>query len=460
MKQFISALVAPSQRGVPNSPDGFVDPSKIHDLDSKPIENIHSPVSIDGTAVCPNNQKALINPTSGRLEICLPGKKQCPENSVCYFNGLDFFCCPSVDDPYDNHVFGGYDGDEVRHGYKATPLNIKSLNVRARRHAQLPQTSFSIDHITSPLRFDGKAPHKISRADRINPCTEQVKKGSCDGQHLRYFYDINNDECRLFYYSGCDGNTNNFATQSECDKRCKLNKIVERPAPVQEKPVPAGQCPNGQLPLGENAPVLCGNQTDSIGCPQGYYCREGPPDVCCPTETTDLNKVLSPQRQWGDVRRKERVQFNANIAQRAPLPVHQAAFGVPQQSGDKDLNQRIPLPEHKDERVAPEPEDISKLQAELIPSNMCPDGSDALNGNNGKPLVCGAGLAFDGHEMCPRGFYCSMDAERNSRLCCPLEIQSSNVPPPPVLPPYLGHRHANPGEAIGRPSLPSDRRRA
>jgi hypothetical protein len=34
--------------------------------------------------------------------------------------------------------------------------------------------------------------------------------------------------------------------------------------------------------LGENAPVLCGNSTDSIGCPFGYYCRTGPPDVCCP----------------------------------------------------------------------------------------------------------------------------------------------------------------------------------
>lgn len=36
------------------------------------------------------------------------------------------------------------------------------------------------------------------------------------------------------------------------------------------------------MPLGDTTPVLCGNQTDSIGCPIGYYCRNGPPDVCCP----------------------------------------------------------------------------------------------------------------------------------------------------------------------------------
>lgn len=36
------------------------------------------------------------------------------------------------------------------------------------------------------------------------------------------------------------------------------------------------------MPLGGKAPVLCGNNTDSIGCPGGFYCRTGPPDVCCP----------------------------------------------------------------------------------------------------------------------------------------------------------------------------------
>lgn len=46
--------------------------------------------------------------------------------------------------------------------------------------------------------------------------------------------------------------------------------------------VSPGSCPNGKMPLGDTTPVLCGNQTDSIGCPIGYYCRNGPPDVCCP----------------------------------------------------------------------------------------------------------------------------------------------------------------------------------
>lgn len=169
----------------------------------------------------------------------------------------------------------------------------------------------------------------------------------------------------------------------------------------------------------------------------------------------DLGKVLSPQRQWGDVRRK---QESAALA-----------FGVATHSGDKDQQAVRPLTEHKSEQPAAETQSSTSASTEspppststdALPANMCPDGSEALNGLEGRPLVCGAGRAFDGFDLCPRGFYCSMDAERGSRLCCPLEIQASNVPPPPVIAPYLGHRRANPGESIGRGSLPSDRRRA
>jgi hypothetical protein len=55
---------------------------------------------------CPNGLGAM-QYSDGRPVMCLPGKNQCPENSVCYFNGMDFFCCPNADDPYDHHIFGG-----------------------------------------------------------------------------------------------------------------------------------------------------------------------------------------------------------------------------------------------------------------------------------------------------------------------------------------------------------------
>uniref|UniRef100_A0A914XTC4 BPTI/Kunitz inhibitor domain-containing protein n=1 Tax=Panagrolaimus superbus TaxID=310955 RepID=A0A914XTC4_9BILA len=234
--------------------------------------------------VCPNGLQAKLY-DNGRPVMCLPGKDQCPENSVCYFNGMDYFCCPNTDDPYDQHIFGGYDGEEVKHGYKSVPTSLNIRAIRRKRQTSaggIPPSSFSIDHITKPLRFDDKPVKQISRAGsvdalarlRVNPCTQEVEEGDCNDAHLRYFYDIKTDTCRLFYYSGCNGNANNFITQNECNQRCKLGIIIT----TTEAPVPPGRCPGGKLPLGDNAPVLCGNQTDSIGCPRGYYCRNGPPD--------------------------------------------------------------------------------------------------------------------------------------------------------------------------------------
>lgn len=55
---------------------------------------------------CPNGLKPM-QYVDGRPVMCLPGRNQCPNNSVCFFNGVDFFCCPNAEDPYDLHVFGG-----------------------------------------------------------------------------------------------------------------------------------------------------------------------------------------------------------------------------------------------------------------------------------------------------------------------------------------------------------------
>lgn len=72
------------------------------------------------------------------------------------------------------HSISGYDGEETKHGYKVFgPLNIRRLmdevplrvrrNTEAiRRRRQAPSSStehvpssFNIDSITAPLRFDG-----------------------------------------------------------------------------------------------------------------------------------------------------------------------------------------------------------------------------------------------------------------------------------------------------------------
>lgn len=131
--------------------------------------------SVDTSRVptCPNGLRAM-QYSDGRAVMCLPGKNQCPENSVCYFNGMDFFCCPNADDPYDHHVFGGscriahalifvigYDGEEVKHGYKYAPskLNIRRLKDdparrRLRRQSGTIPMAFDMENVNMPLRFD------------------------------------------------------------------------------------------------------------------------------------------------------------------------------------------------------------------------------------------------------------------------------------------------------------------
>lgn len=61
---------------------------------------------IGHTPSCPNGLKPAQH-ADGRPMMCLPGRNQCSGNSLCYFNGVDFFCCPNAEDPYDEHVFGG-----------------------------------------------------------------------------------------------------------------------------------------------------------------------------------------------------------------------------------------------------------------------------------------------------------------------------------------------------------------
>lgn len=371
--------------------------------------------SINGMPACANGRTEK-RYTDGRPVMCLPGKNQCPEGSSCYFNGLDFFCCPEEEDPYDKHAFGGYGGEETKNGYKVFgALNIRRLMdevpLRLKRQANV---NFNIDSVVAPLRFDAEKPRQVSRALRMksspavprhgaNPlCIQPVVKGSCEEAHLRYYYDRVTDSCRLFEYSGCDGNANNFGSIDDCQRLCVLNiqNIVNGQratttaaptiTPEEEEKLAPGQCSGGRSPLGGSSPVLCGNSTESIGCPTSYYCRRGPPDVCCPG--TDP-KLMQPEE----------------IVKEAGRGVVKNESHMP-----RGFNRQIFL---------------------STPKYMCPDAADPLMLENGEPMLCGSG--FDGVKMCPRGYYCAIDSARNSRLCCPLYGDASRIAPEEVFAPRL-----------------------
>uniref|UniRef100_A0A8R1TYS2 Papilin n=1 Tax=Onchocerca volvulus TaxID=6282 RepID=A0A8R1TYS2_ONCVO len=403
---------------------------KIKSKDNDAITDLSNILEDVGHAPsCPNGLKPIQH-ADGRPMMCLPGRNQCSGNSLCYFNGIDFFCCPNAEDPYDEHIFGGYGGEEVKRGYKnvkKTPINANELIVRKLRLKRQAQVSSS-----SPLTINKAAriDFKVSKnslasasfptvdsdddVDKVNDsCMHDLDKGTCSEAHLRFFYDHKVGFCRLFYYTGCGGNENNFVTEEECRQKCK-DKIYSENAPP-------GSCPYGEPPFGDNAPVICGKDAGSFECPNGYYCRMGPPNVCCLEKHLPALEKISVTRES-----QKNIRFS---------PEHPG--GNP--SG------------YQGNKYQKEREVNSAL---VVPKDICPDGSNALlDEDTGQPLKCGSG--YDG-SFCPIGYYCSINSENNERLCCELGVLGVKIPPLPTIPPYFGLRRSNPGEIILRGSLPSD----
>ncbi|XP_067107066.1 boophilin-H2 [Osmerus mordax] len=51
-------------------------------------------------------------------------------------------------------------------------------------------------------------------------CNLVVDQGSCFGMLLRYHYNQEEKNCRLFIYGGCQGNGNRFETREDCQSIC------------------------------------------------------------------------------------------------------------------------------------------------------------------------------------------------------------------------------------------------
>lgn len=64
-------------------------------------------------------------------------------------------------------------------------------------------------------------------------CSEPMEEGGCNGNILRAYFNQTVGRCRLFSYSGCGGNRNNFQTEQDCRNVCgdfqsKFREVVLR----------------------------------------------------------------------------------------------------------------------------------------------------------------------------------------------------------------------------------------
>jgi len=97
--------------------------------------------------------------------------------------------------------------------------------------------------------------------------------------------------------------------------------------------------------------------------------------------------------------------------------------------------------------------------AVLYTPSGCPDGGQPLR-QRGQLVGCGAG--FDGSPLCPRGFYCHIDAENGVRVCCSLSLlpggeqQRKRRPRPAAAAGAqpAGSASADPGDVFLPPTLP------
>ncbi len=62
-----------------------------------------------------------------------------------------------------------------------------------------------------------------------SPCKQPGKVvGPCRSQRPRYYFDAVTQTCRIFFFGGCEGNDNNFATVAECIERCPVDRVVQQ----------------------------------------------------------------------------------------------------------------------------------------------------------------------------------------------------------------------------------------
>ncbi|RVE65358.1 hypothetical protein OJAV_G00135040 [Oryzias javanicus] len=125
-------------------------------------------------------------------------------------------------------------------------------------------------------------------------CLQPLRTGSCRAAFPRFFFNASSGGCSSFIYGGCDGNANNFESQSECENACggASGRVLQddrpsaprqvkapRMAPVPGKSADLQSIGQSAAPLdGGGAVGSCGSKPDVGPCraamPRWYYSAE------------------------------------------------------------------------------------------------------------------------------------------------------------------------------------------
>uniref|UniRef100_A0A914Y7K8 BPTI/Kunitz inhibitor domain-containing protein n=1 Tax=Panagrolaimus superbus TaxID=310955 RepID=A0A914Y7K8_9BILA len=80
----------------------------------------------------------------------------------------------------------------------------------------------SMEECLSICHIEVAKPEPLPEVENV--CETVVDAGECSGTFMRYAFEPSTNDCHQFAYTGCGGNGNNFATISECRKKCVPQK--------------------------------------------------------------------------------------------------------------------------------------------------------------------------------------------------------------------------------------------
>uniref|UniRef100_A0AC34GWY3 BPTI/Kunitz inhibitor domain-containing protein n=1 Tax=Panagrolaimus sp. ES5 TaxID=591445 RepID=A0AC34GWY3_9BILA len=201
------------------------------------------------------------------------------------------------------------------------------------------------------------------------------------GISYKYYYNPQTLECETFEFLGCDGNSNNFASRTECEGYCGV-----------------GGCANGGSPLRDNngGLISCSDKSDS-SCPPTHECQgvtigNARSNRCCPSRAYICG--LPPQQGSslcsGGLTVVTRYYFNI-VTKKCSSFVYNGCDGNP--NNFASLNQCN----------------------NFCHAAACNAGDVVyLNPNSHEPITCNDEMQHN----CPRNFACQYDKLTDQNVCC------------------------------------------
>ncbi|XP_014354260.1 tissue factor pathway inhibitor 2 isoform X2 [Latimeria chalumnae] len=124
-------------------------------------------------------------------------------------------------------------------------------------------------------------------------CLLPQDEGPCRALFLRYYYNTYTRTCETFYYGGCEGNNNNFASLEDCEKSCMR---IRSTSEICLLPQDEGPCRALHSRYYYNKYTQTCEEFYYGGCEgneNNFETLEGCEKSCMPIEKRENNKVLN-----------------------------------------------------------------------------------------------------------------------------------------------------------------------